>query len=190
MLRYLLAQTIYAPAQAARLIAGLRLGPETAWMALFLATILNTLVYFANLALVTIPADFWMPVIRVPMIYLLLSFSFSSAMVFCLYWVGRLQGGRASLTLLAVLLAWLLAVQSLADVVFLVLLVFVPMLASLFSMAAGLYGIWIFLNFVQTAHDFAGKGKAAVTIILALIGLMMGLTLFLSAIGVTAMGIS
>ncbi|WP_372885028.1 YIP1 family protein [Shimia sp.] len=190
LLQHLLVQTIYAPAQAARLIAGLKLPPEAGWMALALAGVFNTLVYFANMAMVDLPVDFWIPVIRSPLVYLILSLSFTTVMVFCLYWVGRVQGGRAELSLLVTLVAWLLAVQSLADLLFLVLLVFVPMLASLFSMAAGLYGLWIFLNFVQIAHGFPGKGQAVVTILLALIGLMTGLTLFISAIGVTSMGIS
>ncbi len=190
MLKHLLGQTIYAPANAARLIAELKLSSETGWMALLLATILSTFVYFANMSLVTIPPDFWLPVIGSPLVYLVLSFSLTTVMVICLHWVGRIQGGTSNLSLLVVLMAWLLAVQSLADVAFLVLLVFVPVLAKLFSMAAGLYGIWILLNFIQIAHGFSNKGKAVVTILLALIGLMMGLTVFLSMIGVTAMGIS
>ena len=190
LLKYLLAQTFYAPANAARLIAGMKLSSEAGWMALLLATIFNTVIYFANMSLVTIPPDFWLPVIRSPLVYLGLSFSFTAVMVIGLQWVGRVQGGTSSLSLVAVLVAWLLTVQCLADVVFLLLLVFLPTVAGLFSMAAGLYGLWILLNFIQVAHGFARKGKAVVTIFLALIGVMMGLTLCLSVIGVSAIGIS
>lgn len=189
-LRHLLIQTIYAPAEAARLIITLNPSRETGWMMLLLATILNTFAYSANMALVTVPEDFWIPVIASPMIYLTLSLSFTVVMVFCLYWIGRVQNGKAQLPVLVALLAWLLMVQSLADFAFLVLLVFVPMLASLFSMAAGLYGLWILLNFIQVAHDFPSKGKAALTIVLAIVGLMVGFSVFISVIGVAAMGIS
>lgn len=189
-LRYLLGRTIFAPADAARLITGLNVSGETGWMALLLATILNSFVYFANMSLVIIPEDFWLPVIRSPLVYLILSFFFTSVMAFCLYGIGRVQDGKARLPLLVTLLAWLLIVQSLADFAFLILLILLPTLAGLFSMAAGLYGIWILINFIQVAHDFPSRGKAVLTIVLALVGLIVGFSVFLSFIGVAAVGIS
>lgn len=188
-LRALLIQTIYAPADAGRSIIGINLPREAAWMALLLAAIINTFVYFTNLSLFPLPDDFWMPVIRTPVTYLAASFSLTTVMIFALFWIGRFLEGQARLPDLVSLMAWLLCVQSLADVAFLVLFVFVPMLAGLFSMAAALYGIWILINFITVAQGFPDRGKAVLTIVLALVGLVVGMSLFVSVIGVTAMGI-
>ncbi|WP_127112038.1 YIP1 family protein [Shimia sediminis] len=188
-LRALLIQTIYAPADAGRSIIGINLPREAAWMALLLAAIINTFVYFTNLTLFPLPDDFWMPVIRTPVTYLAASFSLTTVMIFALFWIGRFLEGQAQLPDLVSLMAWLLCVQSLADVAFLVLFVFVPMLAGLFSMAAALYGIWILINFITVAQGFPDRGKAVLTIVLALVGLVVGMSLFMSVIGVTAMGI-
>ena len=189
-LRALLVQTIYAPAEAARAVIAMNLPREAAWMALAVAAILNTLVYFTNISLVPLPDDFWLPVIRTPFTYMVASFSLTTVMVFALFWTGRVLGGQGELPALVSLIAWMLCVQSLADVAFLVLFVFLPMLAGLFSLAAGLYGIWILINFITVAHGFPDKGRAVMTIFMSLVGLIVGLSLFLSVIGVTAMGIS
>ncbi|SHK10900.1 hypothetical protein SAMN05444000_11931 [Shimia gijangensis] len=190
LLRALLMQTIARPADAARTLVGLNLPREAGWMALFLATIINTFAYFATHAIVVLPDDFWVPVFNVPIIYLTLSFSFSTMAIFGVYWTGQTLGGKAHFPVLVSMLAWLVCVQSLADFVFLGLLMIVPTLAGLFSLAAGLYGIWIFLNFVKVAHGFTTMGKAILTITLTLVGLIVGLSVFLSVIGITAMGIS
>lgn len=189
-LRDLLVQTIYAPADAARTVIGLNLSRETAWMALMLAAILNTLAYFTNITLFPVPDEFWLPVIRAPFVYLIASFSLTTVMIFAIFWTGRVMGGTAYLPHMVALIAWIVTVQTLADAAFLVLFLFIPMLAGLFSLAAGLYGIWILINFITVAHNFPDKGKAVVTIVLALVGLIVGLSVFMSVLGVTAMGIS
>lgn len=189
-LRSLLVQTIYAPADAARAIISINLPREAAWMALIVSAILNTLIYFLNMALIPLPEDIWLPVIRTPITYLMMSFSLTTMMVFALFWTGRSLQGQAQLASIVSLVAWLVCLQSLADLAFVVLFIFIPMLAGLFSMAAALYGIWILINFITVAHGFPDKSKAVLTIVLALVGLIVGFSLFLSVIGVTAMGIS
>ncbi|WP_299356720.1 Yip1 family protein [uncultured Shimia sp.] len=188
-LRALFVQTIVAPDNAARVIAGMNLSREAGWMALLLAAILNTLIYFTNIALVPVPDDFWVPIIRTPLTYLVASFSLTVVLVFALFWAGQMLKGQARLPVLVSLVAWLFCVQSAADLLFVALFLFVPMLAGVFSLAAGLYGIWILINFITVAQGFPDRGKAVMTIVLALMGLVVGLSLFLSVTGLTAMGI-
>lgn len=190
MLRALLRQTIYAPQDAARSIIALNLPREAAWMALLLAAVINTLVYFVHLTLIPIPDDFLLPIIRTPMTYLVASFSLIVILVFAMYWTGRVLEGQARLPMMVSLVAWVFCVQSLADLTFMVVFIFSPMLAGLFSLVAGLYLIWVLINFITVAQGFPDKGKAILTIVLALVGLIVGLSLFMSVLGVTAMGIS
>lgn len=189
-LRALLAQTILAPADAARTILAYNPPRDAGWMALMFASILNTFAYFATSAMVTVPEDFLLPTFASPVIYLTLSFSFSVMVIFGVHWTGQALGGKSHFSALVSMLAWLVCVQSLADFAFLGLLLFVPLLASLFSLAAGLYGLWVFLNFIKVSHEFSTMGKAILTITLTLVALIVGLSVFLSIIGVTAMGIS
>ena len=52
---------------------------------------------------------------------------------------------------------------------------------------AGLFVLlWCLLNFTRELHGFAGLGRAAVTLILAVLGLGIGLSLILALIGVGA----
>lgn len=190
LLRALLVQTIYAPADAARVIIGINLPRKAAWMALVLAAILNTLVFFLREMLIPLPPGLLLPAFQTPAIYLAALFSFTTMVVFAIYWIGRVLDGKAELPDLVSLIAWLFCVQSAADLVALVLFVFVPMLAGLFSMAAALYGIWILINFITVAQGYPDKVKAVLTIVLALVGLITGFSLFVSVLGVTAMGIS
>lgn len=186
----LLVQTIKRPSDAARVFTHLNLPREAGWMALLVATIFNTFAYFASNAIITVPDDFWIPVFDIPVVYLTLSFSFTTMMVFGVFWTGLALGGKAQLPVLVPMLAWLVCVQSLADFVFLGLVMIVPLMAGLFSLAAGLYGIWIFLHFIKVAHGFSSMGKAILTITLTLFGLIIGLSVFLSVIGVTAIGMN
>lgn len=189
-LRSLVTLTLRSPADAARVIAGMNFPREAGWMALMVASILNTIAYFINLSMINLPAELNLAIFTSPVMYLVLSFALSVIGVFGVFWTGQMLEGQARFPELLALIAWLVFLHALSNFVFLGLLILIPLLASLFSLGAMIYGIWILVNFVRVAHRFATIGKAVMTIALTLVGLIIGLSVFLSVIGVTAMGIS
>lgn len=189
-LRLLLMKTIYAPVEAARLIAALNLPSETGWVAMLLGAIVNTFAYTLNLALFPIPADFPLPVLQSPFQYLILTFSMSVMFVFTFVWIGQILGGKARLATMVLMLSWLMLVYGLANFALLLLIMLVPFLGGLTSLAVLFYTVWVLLVFLKVAHGFPNMGKAVVTIVLSVFGLLVGLSFFFSAIGFTALGIS
>ena len=188
--RLLLTKTVYAPAEAARFLAGLNLPSETGWVAMLLGAIVNTFAYTLNLVLFPIPADFPLPVIASPVQYLILTFSMSVMFVFTFVWIGQILGGKGRLATLVLMMAWLMLVYGVANLVLLLLMVLVPFLAGIASLAVVLYTVWVLLVFLKEAHGFPNLGKSVVTIALSLFGVLVGLSIFFSAIGITALGIS
>ena len=189
-LRFLLMKTVYAPAEAARFIAALKVPSETGWVAMLLGAIVNTFAYSLNLALFPIPADFPLPVVESPIQYLILTFSMSVMFVFTFFWIGQILGGKARLSTLVLMMAWLMLVYGLANFFLLFLIVLVPFLGSITSFVVLFYSLWILLVFLKIAHGFPNMGKSVVTIVLSLFGMLVGLSIFFSAIGITALGIS
>ncbi len=186
----LLMKTIYAPAEAARFIAALNLPSETGWLAMLLGAIVNTFAYTLNLALFPIPADFPLPVLQSPFQYLILTFSMSVMFVFTFVWIGQILGGKARLATMVLMLSWLMLVYGLANFALLLLIILVPFLGGLTSLAVLFYTVWVLLVFLKVAHGFPNMGKAVVTIVLSVFGLLVDLSFFFSAIGFTALGIS
>lgn len=189
-LRLLLMKTIYTPTDAARFLAALNLPSETGWVAMLLGAIVNTFAYTLNLALFPIPADFPLPVIASPIQYLILTFSMSVMFVFTFVWIGQILGGKGRLATLVLMMAWLMLIYGFANLALLLLMVLVPFLAGIASLAVVFYSVWVLLVFLKVAHGFPNMGKSVVTIALSLFGVLVGLSIFFSAIGLTALGIS
>ncbi|MEP2532531.1 YIP1 family protein [Shimia sp.] len=189
-LRQLVMLTIYRPAQAATLLAGQNMPRETSWSILALAIILNTLTYFLSTALFPVPTEIAMPLLTSPTLVCLILGSVVVMFVFAFFWVGRALGGKAAFDNILLMMAWLQYMRLIVQLIALVLMVFLPGLAQIFVMATGLYGAWIVVNFMNVAHQFNSLGKSLMMLILTLIGMTVGLTIFLSFIGVTALGIS
>ena len=189
VLKALFVQTIVAPADAARMLMGLGLRRETGWTILVLACVLNTLAYFVSTTLFPIPPEFSLPLLASPGLVLVLLFSVMVVTVFMLFWTGRALKGAAAFGDILIMIGWLQFMRLAVQVVALVLMIILPGVAGLFAMATGLYGIWILVNFVNVAHGFDALGKSFLMLVLSVLGMTMGLSVILSLIGVTAIGI-
>jgi hypothetical protein len=86
-----------------------------------------------------------------------------------------------------VLLVWLQSLRVLGQGITLVLLMISPGLAGLMILFIGLAGLWILINFIQAAHRFDTLWHAAGVLVAAMVALVLGLSLLLSLIGVSAM---
>ncbi|GAA6165267.1 hypothetical protein NBRC116590_29710 [Pelagimonas sp. KU-00592-HH] len=186
----LLVLTVKSPSAAAQRIAAMNLSREDGWSALALGAILNTFLYYLNLALFPVPPDFPIPVIQGPFIFLTLALSFNVILVFGLFWCGKIVGGTGQLTTLVSVIAWLMLALVAGDILSVLLLFLMPLFSSLISLGIKLYAIWVLLNFIKVAHGLPSIGASVFTLALTVVGMIMGMSVFLSFMGVTAIGIN
>jgi hypothetical protein len=87
-----------------------------------------------------------------------------------------------------VLLTWLQVLRLLVQVGVLVLVLVAPVLGALAVIVAAVWGIYILISFVDAAHRFGNMFKATGVILLSLVAMAVGLSAFLSLVGVVVMG--
>jgi len=182
--------TVQNPAQAAGFLRQIHVDRVTGWMILILAIVLNTLAYFASISMFPPPQDIAIPLLETPFLVFTVLGSTMVTLVFAFFWVGRMFDGKATFDTILLMVGWLQYMRLAIQLVGMALMLIAPALSSLFVMAAGLYGIWVVINFLQVAHGFETPAKAIAVIVFSFVGLAVGLSVFLSLIAVTAFGIS
>jgi len=178
--RLLFWQTLQSPATAAALVLQLGLGRNALWTALALACVLSTLLVYLG-AMLTGDSTENALVLSVPASYIVVFYAIVAvSLIVMLFGIGSLMGGQARFEDILALMTWLQMVQVVAQFLSVVLMLFVPLLAGIFSVAAAVFSIWIMANFMNTAQGFNSLSKSFALIVLAFLGAVMGLVLFFS----------
>lgn len=179
--------TMQDPAEAARQLMAIQLDRGTLWTAVFLVAVLNTLL--AGLNNVLMPNTTPIPgLFDVPAVYFFFVGGGLVLTILTLFWVGRAFGGEGSMEDIMVVVVWLQFMRVLVQATALMLLLTIPMLSILLILVAALVGIWILVHFVDQAHRFGSLSKAAGVLIAAFVGMVVGVSILLSMIGVSAVG--
>lgn len=179
--------TVQDPAEAARQLMALQLDRGTLWTAVFLVAVLNTLL--AGLNNVLMPNSTPFPgLFDVPAVYFFFVGGGLVLTILTLFWVGRAFGGEGSMEDIMIVIVWLQFMRVLVQAAALLLLLTIPVLSILLILAAALVGIWILVHFVDQAHRFGSLSKAAGVLIAAFVGMVVGVSILLSMIGVSAVG--
>lgn len=190
----LLLETLFRPRDAARALIALGLPQQVLWMSLALMSALNAIVYSISLRL-SPPADpisgtLMPPAFHSPLLFAVFLFGALSIMVYALLRVGRMLGGTARVADILVLICWLQVLRLLLQVAVAVLVLALPTLAALLILISSFWGIFILSGFVDTAHRYDNMLKSFGVIILSIAAMAVGLSIFLSLIGVAAMGVA
>ncbi|KJS42106.1 MAG: hypothetical protein VR71_15675 [Roseovarius sp. BRH_c41] len=188
----LLIETLFRPRDAARALMGFGLPQKILWMALVLMSVLNAIVYSVSLRL-SPPTDptavtIMPPAFHSPLLFTLFLFGALAITVFALFWVGRSLGGKARMEDVLVLICWLQVLRLILQMAVAVLVLTVPSAAVLLIFLSSIWGIYILIGFVDTAHRYDNMLKSAGVIVLSIAAMAVGLTILLSFIGVAAMG--
>lgn len=188
----LVRQTLFQPQEAAQALMEMRLPRQDLWMALGLMSILNSIVYSLSLHL-SPPSDpsvaLMPPAFHSPILFAVFLFGALAITVIALYYVGQGLGGKpGSMDDMLVLITWLQVLRLMVQLAVLVLALAAPVLAALAVMVAAIWGVYILVGFVDAAHRFGNMFKAAGVILLSLVAMAIGLSAFLSLVGVAVMG--
>lgn len=179
--------TVKDPQTAARQLIAMDLDRGTLWLALFLMAVLNTLLHGLSNLLVQGPSPI-PAVFDSPAVYFFFVAGGLVLIVVTLFWAGRAFGGEARMEDIMVIIAWLQFMRVLVQIVALILLVTIPVLSAVLVLAAAIIGLWILVHFVNQAHQFDSLGKSVGVLIVAFIGMVLGVSVLLSLIGVGAVG--
>ncbi len=182
--------TIRDPSRAASILRQIHMDRQVSWMILLLAITLNTLTYFASIALLGVPAELAFPLLTKPYLVFLMLGITTVIFVFAFYWVGRALEGKATFDTILLMVGWLQYMRLAIQVGSLVLMLVSPGISQIFVMAAGIYGLWVVVNFLKQAHGFETLGKAVAVLIFSALGMTVGLSVLLSLFATTVIGMT
>lgn len=179
--------TLRNPREAARQIIGWQLSRDTLWTALALAAAVNTLIFSASILIVPSPG---MPAFfNNPLVMFVILAGVMVIMTHGLYWTGRAIGGQGDLGDVLALVVFLQILRIVAQVAIFLLMFVSPTLSVFASLATGLFGLWILLNFIAVAFNFPGLGRAIGVLLISAAAIVLGLSLLLSVVGIAAQGV-
>lgn len=154
-LKSLIVESVVSPASAAREVLSVDLPRATLWTALALLGVLNGIYYGILLPGAAqagvIPAAMAnMPFVVTGAVLVILF-----VMVHLLTLTGRFLGGHGTVDRVLIVTIWLQTLRLLAQLVISVLSIAIPPVAWLVAMAAGVWGVWMLIVFIATAHEFS-----------------------------------
>ncbi|WP_439523441.1 YIP1 family protein [Marivita sp.] len=180
--------TVTAPRDVARLLLAMNLPSQVLWLSFALVIVLNTLTF--SLSMMLLPGDDVMgPVLGSPTVFGAMLAVSVGALIVAVTLCGRPLGGRATYGQIAVLVIWLQALRVLMQAVVAVIGPISLFLSGMVISAATVLGIWIFVNFIDVAHEMGSLLRAGLVLLLAFVGMMLGLSVIFSLLGVQTGGI-
>ncbi len=175
------------PRKAAEQIIGWRFDRTTLWTALALAAAVNTLIFSLSIMMQPtpgMPAFFTSPL----SMFVLLS-GVLVVTTHGLYWTGRAIGGEGELGDVLALVVFLQVLRVLAQIIIVALMFVSPTASVIVSLASGILGLWILVNFIAVAFHFPTLGRAFGVLLIAMAMIVLGLSLLLSIVGIAAQGV-
>jgi hypothetical protein len=187
VLKGLALETLTKPRMAAQKIMALHLSRDVLWSGLVLVAAINAIIYSFSLLLAD--ASALPPLLRNPVIFFVIITGLQVLSVHAFYWTGRAIGGYGDLGELLTLLVWLQALQAVAQAITFVLMLVSPGIAQMVSFLESLLALWITVNFIAEALRLPGLWHAAGVLVLAAVGIAVGLMILAGLIGLSAMGV-
>jgi len=191
MLMQLVAVSIRTPRDAARMIMAIDLPRALRWQVLFLFVLIGAILAVFLTYLITGHAVLYVGFIQVqPIAAAMVTASGSVLTVFAIYWVGRALGGTGHFADAISVVAWLQFVVVTFQVAQLAVFIVMPPLAAVIDLAGTLLSIWLLTNFIAELHGFKSLSKVFVMILVTLFAFAFGLSLILTAIGLSVPGVA
>lgn len=177
--------TLTAPREAAEAIIAMHLSRNTAWQLLATVVLVSVVLTESVALLMTAVGMRGMGgPFAGPMTLAIVQGSLTVAMVFAIHWVGRAFGGHGRLSDAVALIAWLQFILLCLQVLQIAFLVILPILSWYIGVLGLVVFFWLLTHFVAVLHDFDSLGRAFGMILVAMMGVAVGLMILLSLIGV------
>ncbi len=184
----LIQQSLKAPRDAAETVIGMQLGRDVLWTALALVAVINTFLILIIIEVsgptVPLPGYF-----NRPLALFILIAGLTVVYVHAMYWSGLAIGGQGNLMDVLALVVWFQILRALAQGLVILVSLLIPSLGALLSLAVAIWGFWIFLNFLATALHLNSPWHAIAVLVVAFVGLVLGLGILMAVLGGLAQGV-
>lgn len=181
----LVGRTLVDPRGAAEALLALRFNRGILWSLLVLVSILSVLVFKASLAV--LPAQVSPQLAQSsPFALTIVLGAGLTMMVFAFYLTGQMLGGKGRFPGALLLMIWWQVMAMAIQIVQTLGLVLMPLIGGLISILGLGYLLYCLAVFVDAMHGFGNLFKALMTIVIASFGLLLGMSVILTLIGVTA----
>jgi len=184
----LIQTTLRQPREAAEYIMSLGLKRDVLWTGLLLGAALYALVMQLMLYLseptIGIPSF-----ASRPLVLFVIVAGGLVVFVHALHWVARALGGTGDLWDMLSVMVWLQILRAVAQLALLIITLALPLLGMLLTIVVGIWGLWIMFNFIAAAGRLPTAGHGIAVVVIAAVGLVLGLSIFLSLIGLSAQGV-
>jgi len=195
-LKQLFIQTLKAPSEAGVQVVALHLPIQGLWLALSLVSVVTSLIFAALMQLVPMGEDQFSglmqasPAHSAPLVFAFLQWARAVVSVLVIYWVGRMMGGTGQLRDVLAVMAWLQAVTFVLMVGLVIMGAILPMLSSLMILAMVIWWVWAIVSLLNVAHEFDSMFKAGGVLIVSLLGVTVGMSIFFGAVSALFVGVS
>jgi len=183
----LFVETMRTPDSAARSVLKTKIARSELWMGLVAASALNAVITGLTITIVPLPGN-WPTLFNSPIAYFIMVVGGLVLLAHILTWAGRAIGGKGSLDDMLKLMVWMQFVRVVLQAVGLCLMLMIPLVAAIFSLITGLWSVWILMNFVKVGHKLATLMTALMVIFVTFLGMVIGLSVLLTLIGVGTIG--
>ena len=194
MLKQLVQTTLFNPMLAAQQIIALGIKRETLWMALALAAVLNALLFSlvfqaappAPLEALTpeeaAQAAFLMRIMGSPAIVSIAVVASLVVSVFTFYWGGLMLKGQGRLVDVLAIVTWWQFLVLAASALLMALSFVSATLASLVSIGANIWELFVLSGLLSGVHKFGHPFKGLAVIVLSIAMMVVGLLFFFTLI--------
>lgn len=182
--RKLVRDSFVSPREVARLLIGLEIQPGVLLQAAAAISALS--VVFGFLALELGPGDVDQvsaAIITTPFLGAIIQFCVIYLVALLTARIGGLFGGTGGFPASLTLVVWLNTMMLLIQAVQIALLLLVPPLAGIVALAAIVWVLWAFANFVTELHAFENPFFVLGGVILSIIVLFFGFAMILAVLG-------
>ncbi|QFT93048.1 Yip1 domain protein [Roseovarius sp. THAF9] len=189
VLKPLFMTTIRNPRGAAEQVIALNWPPQALWIALTLISVVTSAVVAALVQAAPLPqGDLGTlleasPVYSSPLIFAVMQWARAVFSIFMLFWIGRALGGRGTVPDVLAVVTLLQAVSFLMVAGFTIVGMFIPFLSSLGLLVFIVWWMWAVSNMLDVAHGFDSPLKAFGVMVIAIFGVLVGLSIIMGVIG-------
>ena len=184
----LFAQTFRDPARVGAMLHALRFDRGTLWSMLLVVSIISAMAVLYSVHFEPTEVTEQMRTIG-PFAMTAVTFASLTILVFALYFTAQMMGGTARFPGTLLVVIWWQAVSMALQAGIMALDLLVPPLAALAGLAAFFLTFYWLVHFMNEINGFGSLMKAFGVIVLAFVGMLVGLFFILSLImGATAIG--
>ena len=180
----LILQTLQNPAAVAQYLMRLGYPRPILWLLVVLVSVLSVLMLAAFQVVVPVSSSAESLVIT-PLAYAAIIGASLIVLVFALNFVGQMLGGNGTFENALILMIWMQFMAIPIQMAQAIVLLILPAMVGFVTLGGFVFLIYCMVHFATQLHGFDSLARGFATLALSLVGMVFGLAIILTLIGVT-----